>query len=277
MEITGNLTQSIQFYNSAILHGFIDKKIIYNNLGNIFLQLDKIQKSVEFYSLALNEDSNNKLILNNLIKAQIKKRDIQSIEKLLNKAESIDKNYSEYLNNKAELLVLKKKFNEAIIFLKNLIKNNNDPKNFLLLSKIYFTIGKTDSGNNIINETAISFPDNISVINFKGMTDLYNGDFINGWKSYEFRRSALNKLYPEVKEWKGQNLENKRILVYNEQGIGDAIQFSKYLFPLSRLCKNIDFLVNEKLHKIFNNNIGINSISKKEITITKYDFKVPLA
>ena len=35
LEMNGNLTQSINFYNSAISLDFNDKKMIYNNLGNI--------------------------------------------------------------------------------------------------------------------------------------------------------------------------------------------------------------------------------------------------
>ena len=278
LEVNGNLTQSINFYNSAANLGFKDKKMIYNNLGNIYLQLDKIDKSIEFFFLSLKEDQNNKIILNNLIKAQIKTRNIDKIENFLEKAKSLDENYSEYLHNKAQLLILKKKFEEAIVVLKDLIKNYKDSKHSLLLSKIYFTIGETEKGNNLINETMISFPNNLSVINFKGMRELLEGNFENGWKFYEFRRSALNKLYPEIAEWKGETLENKKILVYNEQGIGDCIQFSKYLFPLNQICKDIDFLVDKKICKMFKNDIiGINICSKNDITLSKYDFKIPLA
>ena len=277
LEVNGNLSKSIQFYNSAMTNGFKDKKMIYNNLGNIYFQLDKVEKSIDFYYLSLNQDQNDKLIINNLIKAQIKKRNIEEIDKLLDKAKSIDDKYPEYLHNKAELLILKKKFDDAIIILKNLIKIHKDPKHALLLSKIYFTLGETEIGNNLIKETAISFPSDLLVKNFKGMRDLFDGNFEDGWHGYEFRISALNKLYTEVPEWKGQTLMDKKILVYNEQGIGDAIQFSRYLFPLNKICKHIDFLLNEKICGMFKNNIeGINIISKKDLILTKYDFKIPL-
>ena len=278
LEITGNLTQSINYYNSAISLGFNDKKMIYNNLGNIYLGLDKNDKSIEFFTLAFEEDQSNKIIFNNLINAQIKTRNIDKIEKLLEKAKLLDENYNEYLYNKAQLFILKKQFEEAIIILKDLIKKYKDSKYALLLSKIYFTMGNKEKGNNLINETVISFPKDLSVINFKGMRDLLDGNFENGWKFYEFRRTALNKMYPEILEWKGETLTDKKILVYNEQGIGDCIQFSKYLFPLKQICKNIDFLVDKKIYEMLKKNItGINICKKKDISLSTYNFKIPLA
>ena len=277
LEMNGNLSASIQLYKSSIDKGFKDKKIVYNNLGNIYLQLDMITNSIKFFSLSLNEDQNNKVVINNLIKAHIKNRDLNEIEKFLKKAESIDNKYSEYLHNTAELLILKKQFDKAILILKNLIKINNDPKYFLLLSKIFYTIGKKEIGDDLIKKTANLFPSNLSVINFKGMRDLFDGNFENGWNSYEFRRSSLNKRYNEIPEWKGEALIDKKILVYNEQGIGDSIQFSKYLIALSQICKNIDFLVDKKISKMFKNNLnGIIIISKEELKINKYNFKIPL-
>ena len=278
LEMNGNLTQSINFYNSAISLDFNDKKMIYNNLGNIYLTLDKTDKSIEFFSLALEKDQNNKIIFNNLVNAQIKTRNIDKIEKLLNQAKVLDENYNEYLHNKAQLLILKKQFEKAIIILKDLIKNYKDSKYSLLLAKIYFTTGDKVKGNNLINETVISFPKDLSVINFKGMRDLSDGNFENGWKFYESRRTALNKMYPEIPEWNGETLIDKKILVYNEQGIGDCIQFSKYLFPLKKICKNIDFLVDKKICEMFSKDIiGINICTKNEITLSAYDFKIPLA
>jgi len=277
LELSGNLSQSINFYNSAISLGFKDKKIIYNNLGNIYLQLDKIDKSIELFSKSYEENLNNKFIINNLIKALIRKKEIDKIEILLEKAKTLDEKYSEYLYNKAEFFILKQEFDSAIIILKDLIKNNKNSKYYLLLSKIYFTIGEIKKGDDIINESMNLFSNDFKVINFKGMRDLFYGNFNEGWKLYDYRRSALNKLYPQIPEWKGENLVNKKILVYNEQGIGDCIQFSKYLFLLNKICKDIDFLVDKKIYNMFRKDVGgIKICIKEDIILNKYDFKIPL-
>ncbi len=278
-EVNGEYTQSINFYNKALENGFKDKKVIYNNLGNVCLQIDKIKKSIEFFSLALHNDKNNKIIINNLIKAELKNKDLTKIEELLNKAKQIDENYYEFLINKADFFVIKKQFNEAIDLLNKIITQvkNPAPNAYIMLCKIYFTIGEIEKGRQIINQINNLYPNNIDVIRFKGMRDLYDGNFESGWKNYELRISSMNNLYPEIPKWKGEELYKKKLLVYNEQGIGDCIQFSKYLLPLSKHCKNIDFIPNQKLKEIFRNDLNeINICNKKDLSIDKYNYKIPL-
>ena len=68
----------------------------------------------------------------------------------------------------------------------------------------------------------------------KGLTQLLLGDFRNGWRSYEWRwktkdylRTAQDFAQPL---WVGQgSLAGKTILVHCEQGLGDTIQFCRYL------------------------------------------------
>ena len=62
------------------------------------------------------------------------------------------------------------------------------------------------------------------------------GDYKQGFREFEWRLRIdddLNRLYQAIydpgKQWLGQNLEGKRILVYTEQGIGDGLHFLRYL------------------------------------------------
>ena len=68
-----------------------------------------------------------------------------------------------------------------------------------------------------------------------GLTLLTLGDYAEGWPLYEGRREIFGSTPPKlpVPEWKGEPLAGKRIAVFPEQGLGDAIQFSRFL-PLLR-------------------------------------------
>ncbi|MEG3618295.1 tetratricopeptide repeat protein [Magnetovibrio sp. PR-2] len=61
---------------------------------------------------------------------------------------------------------------------------------------------------------------------------LLAGDFENGWKHYEWR--WLAKEFPSERRnfpqplWTGEDLGGKTILLYVEQGLGDALQFVRY-------------------------------------------------
>ena len=67
---------------------------------------------------------------------------------------------------------------------------------------------------------------------------LTNGKLEEGFKEYEWRKKSITfsdyLIYSELSikspVWSGQNLKKKTILIFSEQGIGDLIQFSRYLF-----------------------------------------------
>lgn len=73
-----------------------------------------------------------------------------------------------------------------------------------------------------------------------GIALLLRGQYEEGWREFEWRRrSSVRKVLggpgPEVSQpqWDGRPAEGATILVYAEQGIGDTIQFMRYL-PLVR-------------------------------------------
>lgn len=60
---------------------------------------------------------------------------------------------------------------------------------------------------------------------------LQNGDFIQGWSEYAsryFRKGATPRREFSQPAWDRQALEGARVLVYCEQGLGDAVQFVRY-------------------------------------------------
>lgn len=59
---------------------------------------------------------------------------------------------------------------------------------------------------------------------------LKNGQFQEGWKEYEWRWKS-DQLVPrglKKPQWRGEDLTDKKLLIYAEQGLGDIIQFARY-------------------------------------------------
>jgi tetratricopeptide (TPR) repeat protein len=65
-----------------------------------------------------------------------------------------------------------------------------------------------------------------------GVLLLLRGDYERGWSEYEWRWKCSEVHVPtriDSPAWRGEPLEGKRILLHAEQGLGDTIQFSRYV------------------------------------------------
>jgi tetratricopeptide (TPR) repeat protein len=65
-----------------------------------------------------------------------------------------------------------------------------------------------------------------------GLASLITGDFSNGWRGYERRfdvKGAAARRSLPMPLWTGEALDGKSLLLHAEQGLGDTIQFIRYV------------------------------------------------
>ena len=85
----------------------------------------------------------------------------------------------------------------------------------------------------------------------KGLSQLADGNFELGWQNYEARWTKANPIQfqhseiPRLEEI--NNLSGKKILIWAEQGLGDTIQFCRYIKLLSQTGAKITFLIPDQL------------------------------
>jgi len=91
--------------------------------------------------------------------------------------------------------------------------------------------------------------------NNKAALLLLQGEFELGWDLYEYRwilgQTPKHALKLPVQEWNGEKLAGRSIVVFDEQGLGDAIQFARYLPILAEQGAKVTFFCRGRLHRLF--------------------------
>lgn len=113
----------------------------------------------------------------------------------------------------------------------------------------------------------------------KGHTKLLLGNFEEGWDLFSKRwkkkkfQNYRHSNYNELQSLK--DIKNKKVLVWHEQGLGDVIQFSRYISQLIRLEANVTFEVQEDLVNFFQSHLNCNVLSSIN-KLVDFDFQIPL-
>jgi tetratricopeptide (TPR) repeat protein len=112
---------------------------------------------------------------------------------------------------------------------------------------------------------------------------LAQGKFAEGWEHYDWRwklpaytwrRTWLGEC--RQPQWNGESLQGRRILVYAEQGQGDAIQYVRYLPMVARLAAKVTLAVHPPLKTLFQAIPGITVIALDESHRLEFDVHCPL-
>lgn len=124
-------------------------------------------------------------------------------------------------------------------------------------------------------------PGNIPANWNKSLTLLHLGDYENGWLLYEWRWKTefqKNSYRQNLKPlWLGQeSLRGKSILVWSEQGLGDTIQFCRYIKILANLGAKVFFEVQEALLTSLVGLEGAYQTFKMNEALPEFDFHIPL-
>ena len=272
-ELNNNLNETVENYLKYISLDGKNKKQAYNNIGCLYLQRNNPKTAKDFFLKGI-EFGEDKIIINNLFRSYILIRDIKNSDILFKKAENIDKNFLEFKYNKAKYLILKNEIENAIKILKDNISNSQFLITLLIL---YSNVGRKEDCNKLLTESKDRIKNEPEFLNYYGLKSLSEGNFKDGWKYYEYRNSKITDFFKGISEWSGEKIKNKNIVVFNEQGIGDSIQFSKYIIPLTKIAQNVTFAVQTNIQNIFSEEIPNLSIETiKDCKNKKFDFKIAL-
>ena len=242
----------------------------YSNLGNVFLKQKKYLIAFKLYKKAFR--LNNKLFISfkNIINLFIEIKKYKTAEKFLRQLQSLNIPDREiyFLQGIINSKILK--IDEAINnFLKSIEIDLNYKEAYNEIGCLYILRKDFVNAEKFINLA-------INVDNFyfealynRSWVNLIRKNFEDGWKDYSYRKNikTFPKHKPNIKLLDNLfEIKDKKIFVYYEQGLGDSLQFCRYIKLLASKGAKVIFMVQKSLQYLltdFDENIEITMDDKK--------------
>jgi tetratricopeptide (TPR) repeat protein len=109
---------------------------------------------------------------------------------------------------------------------------------------------------------------------------LVHGEYERGWKEYEWRwekmRGATYRRRDMARQWGGEDLTGRRILLYAEQGLGDAMQCARYIPMVAARGGEVVVECQPELVSLMATVEGVGSVHPREGEIPLCDIECPL-
>lgn len=277
-----NDTEALEcFQNSIKLDS--TNSLAYSNQSNSLLALDMLNEALASCDTAIRLDRKNRDGWMNKANILFKMSHLDEAEKCARVAVALSPNTPEPLVNLGRVLNAKNQDIQAISFYKkSLLISPKFSQALINLGYTYSRLGKTDLAVNAYESAAQNNPAlSPGALWNIGLIYLSLGKFVKGWDLYEsrwdmedFQAQKIHSSSPRLRNLK--TIESKKILVFAEQGLGDSIQFCRYLEKLENLGAEVIFHVQKPLLKLFKNLKGVSKLITIESTLPFHDFQVPL-
>ena len=267
------------------------KKILKNDTNNILANNNlasilNIKKKYEDALLLLNKVLKAKPdfddALNNKGISLVGMNNFEEALKEYDKALELKPDFLKVINNKANCLKLMGKYEEALNYYKKALDLKSNFIDAIYNRAICFNeLNKFDQAEELYTKALKIKPDFVEANYNLSLIKLLKGNYIEGWKLYEWRkkRPKFKKylIFDKKDEWLGDKDLNKKIIyIRKEQALGDYIQYCRYLPLIKKMGAKIILDTPEQLKNIINN-MGIEFTHIDDLKKIKFDYYCSIA
>ena len=200
-------------------------------------------------------------------------------EPVLRRAVSLDPQRYSAWSNLGCVMLEKQRYDDAIAALSNAIRIN--PSHAASLSAMGVTLrrrGLPAEALTFYNLALSIDPRNAETRYFRSMALLATGDYLRGFAEYEWRlhrRAALPHVV-NAPHWKGEPLAGRTLLVEGEEGLGDMLQFARYIPFLKALDGRVILRVPAPLVSLFSRLPGVDAVVVAGEAVADFDLVCPI-
>ena len=206
---------------------------------------------------------------------QFDQRQFESSTDSYRKALKLKDHYPIAWNNLGNSLRMLGSVDEAEkCFIQALSQQPNYLSAFKNRGTLWIWAGEIEKGLKWYQEGLKHHPDEVELHRNLGVIHLLLGNYDIGWPEYRWRWKFPGMYRPatDAPTWKGEPLENKTILLYPEQGLGDAIQFIRVANELTKQGARVYAQVGDRLEALFCSAPGIDRLLNRDQPLPRFDY-----
>lgn len=277
----GRHQESLIYYQRALA---IDPNFLsgWFNQGNALQAMLDFSGSIDCYRRALAIDPNYAEGFFNAAKSFFELGQIDDALVYLDRVLAIMPNHLEALSNRGVALLKIHDYQRAVSTLEQVLSIN--PKHVQALMSHGFSMLQLRHIDQAIADFAkvsIIDPNDFESQFNEGFCRLLMRDFKEGLRQYEYRWEVKNLglVKPDLPcpEWTGeQSLQGKTLLVYEEQGLGDIMQFCRYTQKIVDLGGRVIITAPKSLQGILQSMPSISKVFLAGEVISGFDYACPL-
>ncbi len=226
----------------------------HNGKGIILSLQDRFDEAIESYraALAINPDFPD--ALTNLSLLLSSEEQFEEAESLARRAVELFPRSPKAHNNLGIVLRNKGNFSEAVESFRAAIERNPDnAESYDNLGNAFYNLGDLEEAMACYQESLSLLPENPTARNNMSLIQLLDGDFAQGWRNYECRLQVVGynaTEHPAMslgREWQGEDVSGKNILLWSEQGVGEQVLFAGLIAELSERGASVSVQCDSRL------------------------------
>jgi len=254
-----------------------------NNLGVMSLDMGQLEEAVAHFIKVTQIRPHEGNAFNNLGLALSRLKRFDEALTVLNRAVALAPDHVEAINNRGNVLRQIDRAEEALADFDRAIALKPDHAYAYANRAVCLDdLSRPDEALASYKSALTLKPDHSEAHWNLAINRLRSGDFKNGWVGAEWRWKVpslrLSRARSNSPVWLGaEPIASKTLLLHNDQGLGDAIMFCRYIPLLAALGAKVVLEIESPLKDLLSGVEGIAQCVVKGETLPDHDFQCPLA
>lgn len=247
------------------------------NLGNTYLAQKRFEEAAAAYKRALQIKPDYVDALCNLGSAYRQQKKLDEAVHSFEQALALAPEYADLCCNLGDALHAQGKVDEAIGWYRRTLElDAKHHKACNCMCNAFFDKGDLAESTIWCERALALVPDYGDARMNQCLLQLLQGDYVNGWRNYETRWKVYTPRTSPQPLWLGVPLRGARILLHAEQGLGDSLQFLRYVPLVQAAGGRVMLDLPSKLHRLAAQIPGILALAKTGDPLPYFDCHCPL-